>query len=90
VTNVGLLTHGTNETISATTGSIFVAQSPETFGFDADGNQSNDGRWSLSWDALNQLTNMTSLSSGPTASKRKLDFRVLRQFRWNIGRESVI
>jgi len=54
VTNVALLVQTTNsETMSATTGSVFVAQSPESFGYDADGNQTNDGRWIVSWDALN-------------------------------------
>jgi len=54
VTNVALLVQSTNsETMSATTGSVFIAQSPESFGYDADGNQTNDGRWIVSWDALN-------------------------------------
>jgi RHS repeat-associated protein len=75
VTNVGFLPQSTNsEIISGTTGSIFVAQSPESFGFDLDGNQTNDGRWSFFWDAQNRLTNMVSLSSAPVGSKRKLDF----------------
>jgi RHS repeat-associated protein len=75
VTNVGFLPQSTNsEIISGVTGSIFVAQSPESFGFDADGNQTTNGRWTLSWDAKNQLTSMVSLTNAPTSSKRKLDF----------------
>ena len=34
----------------------------------------NDGRWSYTWDAENRLTAMTSLSSAPAGSKRKVDF----------------
>jgi len=56
------------------TGNVFVARSPETFGYDADGNMTNDGRWALTWDAENRLTKAESLSSGPTASKRKVEW----------------
>ena len=38
------------------------------------GNLTNDGTWTLTWDAENRLVNMTSLSSGPARSKLKLDF----------------
>jgi RHS repeat-associated protein len=67
----------TNIIVAATgqtsvTGNLFVAKSPELFGYDADGNMTNDGRWALSWDAENRLTKAESLSSGPTASKRKV------------------
>src|SRR5437867_12750195 len=74
----------TNIIVSATgqtsvTGNLFVAKSPETFGYDADGNMTNDGRWSLTWDAENRLTQAESLASGPSAAKRKViwefDFR---------------
>jgi hypothetical protein len=53
-------------------GNLFLAKTAETFGYDADGNQTNDGRWTFTWDAENRLTQVESLSSGPTASKRKL------------------
>jgi len=49
-----------------------VAKTAETFGYDADGNVTNDGRWSFTWDAENRLTQVQSLASGPTASKRKV------------------
>src|SRR5437667_4113311 len=41
---------------------------------DLDGNLTNDGRWTYTWDGENRLMNMTSLSSAPAASKFKLDF----------------
>jgi len=37
-----------------------------------DGNLTNDGRWTYAWDAENRLTQVESLSSSPTASKRKV------------------
>jgi RHS repeat-associated protein len=36
-----------------------VAQTPEVFSYDADGNLTNDGRWSYVWDAENRLIQMT-------------------------------
>jgi RHS repeat-associated protein len=55
-------------------GSVFVAKNPETFGYDADGNMTNDGRWTYTWNGENRLVNMTSLTNAPTASQYKLDF----------------
>ncbi len=69
----------TNITVAATgqasaTGHVFVAQTPEIFRYDADGNLTNDGRWTYAWDAENRLTNMISLATAPSGSKLKLDF----------------
>ena len=63
-----------NITVAATgetsvNGNAFVAKAPEAFGYDADGNTTNDGRWVFTWDAENRLTKVESLASGPTASK---------------------
>ena len=55
-------------------GNVFVPTATETYGYDADGNMTNDGRWNFTWDAENRLVNMTSLSTGPSNSKRKIDF----------------
>jgi RHS repeat-associated protein len=57
---------------SNVTGHVFVPQTPETFGYDADGNMTNDGRWFLGWDGENRLIKAESLASSPTASKRKV------------------
>jgi hypothetical protein len=67
----------TNIIVAATgqtsvTGNLFVAKSPEIFGYDADGNMTNDGRWLLAWDAENRVTKAESLATGPQASKRKV------------------
>jgi RHS repeat-associated protein len=41
------------------TGNVYVAQSPEQFSYDPDGNLTNDGRWAYTWDAENRLITMT-------------------------------
>lgn len=56
-------------------GNVFVPKTPELFYYDPDGNLTNDGRWTYTWDAENRLVNMTSASSAPRpGSKLKLDF----------------
>ena len=40
-------------------GSLYVPRTPEQFGYDPDGNLTNDGRWAYTWDAENRLTPMT-------------------------------
>jgi len=46
--------------VNSVTGHIYVAQEPEQFKYDADGNLTNDGRWTYFWDAENRLTRMTN------------------------------
>lgn len=57
-------------------GNAYVPRTPEQFGYDADGNLTNDGRWAYAWDAENRLVQM--LPSGtvtvPDAAKRKIQF----------------
>ena len=56
VTNLAVLNNGTNADIIATNlGTVFLPQTPESFGYDADGNLTNDGRWTYTWDAENRL-----------------------------------
>ena len=67
---VGVLKNGGSnqmDVVTATTGKVFVAQSPEIFGYDLDGNLTNDGRWSYSWDGENRLTQMQTLTSLPAS-----------------------
>src|SRR5579884_2784854 len=40
-------------------GNLYFPQTPEEFSYDADGNLTNDGRWSYVWDAENRLIQMT-------------------------------
>ncbi|MBR0057021.1 MAG: hypothetical protein IJP66_06795 [Kiritimatiellae bacterium] len=41
--------------MSAVTGRVFVAQTPETFEYDADGNMTCDGRFRYTWNGENNL-----------------------------------
>ncbi len=76
VTNLSVLNRGgtKQDILTNITGNLFLPQNPENFTYDADGNLTQDGRWTYSWDAENRLINLTSLSSSPAASKLKLDF----------------
>ena len=60
LTNLAVVNNGTNKDIIATnTGHLFMPQTPEQFQYDADGNLTNDGRWTYTWDAENRLIQMT-------------------------------
>ncbi len=54
------------------TGSTFVRKTPEAFGYDLDGNLTNDGRWAYTWDAENRLVRMVARTS--TGPQQRLDF----------------
>jgi RHS repeat-associated protein len=41
------------------TGNVYVAEEPEHFNYDADGNLTNDGRWTYVWDGENRLIQMS-------------------------------
>jgi hypothetical protein len=74
LTNLAVLNNGTNADIVATNvGNVFLPQTPETFGYDADGNLTNSGRWTIAWDAENQAASFASLATAPLASQRKVD-----------------
>jgi len=75
VTNLAVLSNGTNADIIATNvGTIFLARNPEVFGHDPDGNLTNDGRWVFTWNAENRLAGVVALPTIPAAAKLKLDF----------------
>ena len=67
---------GTNQEDAVTTiaGSEFVPKTPEAYTYDLDGNLTGDGRWTYAWDGENRLTSVESLTNGPTASKRKVEW----------------
>ncbi|MEI6394028.1 MAG: RHS repeat-associated core domain-containing protein [Verrucomicrobiota bacterium] len=51
---------------SSVSGNQFVPKTPEQFGYDPDGNLTNDGRWNFSWDAENRLLSLVSRTNiGP-------------------------
>jgi RHS repeat-associated protein len=52
-------------------GNVFLAQTPEQFYYDSDGNLTNDGRWIYTWDVENRLATISSRTSvGPQQSLR--------------------
>ncbi len=65
---------GGADVVSDTQGSVFVPQTPESFGYDLDGNMTQDGRWTYEWDGENRLLQMSSVSPSATYSSRNLVF----------------
>jgi RHS repeat-associated protein len=62
---------GTNQT---NTGNLFLPKTAESYTYDADGNLTSDGRWTNRWDGENRLIDMTSHASGPSGSRKSLQF----------------
>ncbi|MFA7158900.1 MAG: hypothetical protein WC299_06305, partial [Kiritimatiellia bacterium] len=63
---------GTNDPdiVTTETGHVFVAQSPEQFSYDDDGNLLSDGRFNYSWDGENRLVAAETLSTLPASVPR--------------------
>lgn len=94
-------TEGANNT--TVTGNTFIPQTPENFddpgtptineGYDLDGNQLRDGRWTYTWDAENRLTKIEANAGIPDSAKKKVeceyDWRGRRirkkSYNWNAG-----
>ena len=52
ITNLAVLNNGSNpDILTNTTGNAFVPRTAEVFQYDRDGNLTNDGRWTYTWDA---------------------------------------
>ncbi len=49
--------------VTTETGAVFVAQTPEAFSYDDDGNLTSDGRFAYSWDAENRLIAVETLTN---------------------------
>ncbi len=67
----------TNTTSGAyETGAVLLAQSPESFTHDADGNLTSDGRWDYTWDGENRVVQMETRSAAYNAGapRQKLLF----------------
>ena len=88
------------DVVTTSTGAIYVAKDPEVFTHDLDGNLTNDGRWTYTWDAENRLiqleTGTAAMASGTAVvTKQKLTFKYDWQGRrcekvlsqWNTGTE---
>ena len=74
ITNIAALKSGTNDIVGTNAGNAFIPKTAEVFGYDLDGNTTNDGRWSFTWDGENRLLSMESHTDAPAASKLHLDF----------------
>ena len=55
---------------AAATGHVFVAQTPEVFQYDDDGNLTQDSRFTYAWDAENRLTGITTRDDLPASVPR--------------------
>ncbi len=58
---------GTNDpyVVSSETGSVFVAETPEVFTYDDDGNLLTDGRFEYTWDGENRLVAVETITGLP-------------------------
>ena len=74
VTTAAVKASGTSNIITTSTGSMYVAKTPEIFHYDDDGNLTKDGRWNYTWDAENRLIAIESIDGTPDAAKKRLEF----------------
>ncbi len=68
----------TSELVRSETRETFVPASPENFLHDADGNLTQDGRWTYTWDAENRLIGMETrpeiVTAAPGLPRQRLTF----------------
>jgi RHS repeat-associated protein len=64
------------DAVTEVTKSAFLAQTPEAFTHDADGNLTDDARWHYTWDGENRLVAIETSTSAATAgvARQKLEF----------------
>ncbi len=75
ITNLAVVNQpAASDIVTNIVGNLFVPKTPEAFTYDADGNLTNDGRWTYTWDPENRLTNMTANTTVPSAAKVQLYF----------------
>jgi RHS repeat-associated protein len=67
---------GGADAITRQSGHLFLAKTPEEFGYDFDGNLTSDGQWDYSWDAENRLVQMETISAAVASGvpKQRLEF----------------
>jgi RHS repeat-associated protein len=65
----------------AETNKVFVAAASESPTHDADGNLTQDGRWTYTWDGENRLVQMIRDRDSPTGARQKLVFEYDHQGR---------
>lgn len=69
---------GTNQqdVVTTVTGNEFLPKTPEIFGYDSDGNLTNDERWAYTWDGENRLIEMRTAPSVTSAFSKCASERV--------------
>jgi RHS repeat-associated protein len=82
ITNIAVLNTTTNDIITNRVGSALVGQTPEVFGHDADGNQTNDSIWCRAWNAENRMVTVESTASVPAEARAKETWTHLPDGRW--------
>lgn len=83
-------------------GKKYLPLHPESFTHDADGNLTQDGRWTYTWDAENRLIKQERNVASPSGARQKLEFeydwqgrRIRKQFfthsgsKWMRQRDTV-
>ena len=61
ITNFGDIPGTTSaDVLTNQTGNVYLPRTPESFSYDLDGNLTNDGRWTYTWDAENRLIQMVA------------------------------
>jgi len=65
---------GGKDVVTQSSGNLYLPQTPEQYIYDADGNLTQDGRWTYTWDAENRLIAMQSIASVPATAKMQLTF----------------
>jgi len=65
----------------AETNEVFVAAATESPMHDVDGNLTQDGRWTYTWDGENRLVQMIRDTASPTGARQKLAFEYDHQGR---------
>jgi len=66
---------------NSATGNILFPPYNQTPLYDSDGNLTNDGLWSYTWDAENRLISITSQTNVASAAKQKIDYQYDAKFR---------
>ena len=79
ITNIGVLQDPVaaaipTDIVTTNLTSVLLPRTPEVFKYDADGNLTNNGLWSLKWDAENRLIEMENVAAVPPPQRLKLKF----------------
>jgi len=76
-TNITVVSGGTS-----VSGHRFVAQTPESFSYDLDGNLTSDGRWSYTWNAENRRSLIESGTGVLPVARMREQWTYLPDGRW--------